>query len=195
MTELRGMTWNHTRGFLPMVATAQRFSELNPEVTIRWEKRSLQQFADLQLSDLVEEFDLLVIDHPFAGIAADSGLLLPLEEHLSAEFLADQAKHSVGLPHASYQFGDHQWALAIDAATPICGWRRDLLQAKGLSAPDTWRELLELARQSLVVIPGIPLDSLMHFYMVCTGLGELPFASDDEVISTDTGVHALEMLR
>jgi len=46
MTELRGITWDHTRGFLPMVATAQRFSELHPDVRITWEKRSLQHFAD-----------------------------------------------------------------------------------------------------------------------------------------------------
>ena len=35
MTELRGITWQHTRGYLPMVATAQRFSELHPDVQIR----------------------------------------------------------------------------------------------------------------------------------------------------------------
>jgi hypothetical protein len=33
-TILRGITWNHSRGFVPMVATAQRFSELNPSVEI-----------------------------------------------------------------------------------------------------------------------------------------------------------------
>ena len=29
---LRGMTWDHSRGYTPMVATAQRFSELNPGI-------------------------------------------------------------------------------------------------------------------------------------------------------------------
>jgi multiple sugar transport system substrate-binding protein len=195
MIELRGITWNHTRGYLPMVATAQRFSELHPDVSVVWEKRSLQHFADLHLQDLVERFDLLVIDHPFIGTAAESGLLLPLDSYLDKEFLADQARNSVGKSHASYQFEQHQWALAIDAATPVSGWRRDLLEAKGLSVPETWNELLELARRGLVAIPGIPLDSLMHFYMVCTGLGETPFSSNDELISADLGLHALEMLR
>lgn len=195
MIELRGITWNHTRGYLPMVATAQRFSELYPDVTIVWEKRSLQHFGDLHLQDLVKRFDLLVIDHPFIGTAAEGGLLLPLDSYLDEEFLAGQARNSVGKSHASYQFDQHQWALAIDAATPISGWRRDLLEAKGLSAPETWDQLLELACRGLVAIPGIPLDSLMHFYMVCTGLGELPFSSDGEMISTDVGLHALEMLR
>ena len=31
---LRGITWNHTRGLVPMVAAAQRFEELNPGVRI-----------------------------------------------------------------------------------------------------------------------------------------------------------------
>jgi len=194
MIELRGMTWNHTRGYLPMVATAQRFTELHPEVAIHWEKRSLQHFADLRLETLVEQFDLLVIDHPCIGSASKNGLLLALDEHLSGEFLADQGRQPVGKSHESYQFDGHQWALAIDAATPVSGWRRDLLESKGFSVPRTWNELTELARLGLVAFPGIPIDSLMHLYMVCGGLGELPFSSD-KVISTAVGTQALEMLR
>jgi len=56
---LRGITWNHTRGLLPMVATAQRFQELNPGVEIRWEKRSLQEFADAP----VDQLSLLSLIH------------------------------------------------------------------------------------------------------------------------------------
>src|ERR1700761_8766120 len=165
MIELKGMTWNHTRGFLPMVASGQRFSELHPDVHIHWEKRSLQQFANLPLSDMIARFDLLVIDHPCMGVAAANGFLLPLDEYLSPEFMTDQARNSVGSSHRSYEFGGHQWALATDAATPISGWRRDLLDAKGLSVPQTWDELIALARLGIVAIPGIPIDSLMHFFM------------------------------
>ena len=46
MVTLRGITWGHSRGFTSVVATAQRFNELNPDVEIVWEKRSLQAFAD-----------------------------------------------------------------------------------------------------------------------------------------------------
>ena len=68
MVELIGITWNHTRGYLPMVATAQRFSELRPHVSIAWHKRSLQAFADAPLVDLAARFDLMVIDHPSIGL-------------------------------------------------------------------------------------------------------------------------------
>src|ERR1700751_1130589 len=104
MVELTGITWNHTRGYLPMVATAQRFSELHADVSITWHKRSLQAFADAPLADLAARFDLLVIDHPSIGEAVRHGLLLPLDEHLPAEFLADQAANSVGQSHASYAY-------------------------------------------------------------------------------------------
>src|SRR5436309_829135 len=103
---LTGITWNHTRGYLPMVATAQRFGELHPGVAIVWQKRSLQEFADYPIERLAERFDLLIIDHPFAGQAAEQRVLLPLDEHLPAEFLADQATGSAGLtrnPIATYE--------------------------------------------------------------------------------------------
>ncbi len=75
------ITWNHTRGYVPVVATAQRFHELHPHVEINWHKRTLQEFADFPIQKLVDKYDLLVIDHPWAGVAAaNSGMLLPLQE-------------------------------------------------------------------------------------------------------------------
>jgi multiple sugar transport system substrate-binding protein len=195
MIELTGITWNHSRGYLPMVATAQRFSELRPDVAIRWEKRSLQNFADFPVEKLAESYDLLVIDHPFAGHAADHNLLLRLDEHLPPRFLEDQARNSVGLSHRSYRYQEHQWALAIDAAAPVSGFRPDLLERAGLSVPRTWPELLELAARRLVAVPGKPIDSLMNFYMLCSSLGETPFGKDDRVVSVEIGLEALTMLR
>src|SRR3954471_5705657 len=85
---LKGITWNHSRGLVPMVATAQRFSELNPGVEITWEKRSLQEFADFSIQQLAERFDLLVIDHPWAGFASRTRSILALDEYLPEEFMA-----------------------------------------------------------------------------------------------------------
>ncbi|MBW7895866.1 MAG: carbohydrate ABC transporter substrate-binding protein, partial [Opitutaceae bacterium] len=52
LIRLRGIAWNHSRGFTPMVATAQRYGELHPHVEITWEKRSLQAFADAPIEKL-----------------------------------------------------------------------------------------------------------------------------------------------
>jgi multiple sugar transport system substrate-binding protein len=194
-TILRGITWNHSRGYLPMVATAQRFLEMNPSVEVRWEKRSLQEFADYPIEKLAETFDLLVIDHPFSGYAAAHPILLALDEHLSADFLAEQARESLGKSHESYCYGGHQWALAIDAATPVSCWRPDLAERCGVSIPETWEELLTLAGLGRVVMPCIPVDCLMHFFMLCASLGEEPCSRKQCLISQDVGTRALRMLK
>lgn len=190
---LRGTTWDHTRGLLPKVATAQRYHELHPECQIQWQTRSLQAFADYAIARLAADFDLLVIDHPSMGEAAAHGLFLPLDQYLSADFLADQATNSVGGSHASYQVDGHQWALAIDAATPVASRRPDLLEAADV--PQNWQQLLELARQGKVAVPAIPIDSLMNFYMLCLAEGETPGQQAAYFCSEETGVAALEALR
>ncbi len=190
---LTGVTWNHTRGFLPVLATAQRFSELHAGTTINWQKRSLQQFADAPLAQLTASFDLLVIDHPSIGEAASEGLLVGLDEHLEAAFLEDQAANSVGQSHASYFYGGHQYALAIDAATPIAAYRPDLLSADEL--PGTWEELLALARRGKVTVPAIPIDSLMNLFMLSNALGGEPFSTTDEVLPEGAGAEGLQLLR
>ena len=192
---LTGITWNHTRGYLPLLAAAQRFSDRDPDVEIVWHKRSLQEFADAPIERLAESFDLLVIDHPFVGYAARHPTLLPLDEHLPADYLADQAANSVGRSFESYHFGGHVWALAIDAATPVSAHRPDLLERHGVTLPETWADLLALARLGHVALPMIPVDALMSFYMLCLALGEEPFASGHEVVSPSTAVAALEALR
>jgi multiple sugar transport system substrate-binding protein len=195
MIELRGITWGHTRGYLPMVATAQRFSEIHPEIQITWRKRSLQQFADQPIERLATDYDLLVIDHPSCGNVAARGVLLPLDKYLSAEFLAEQSTNSVGPSYVSYSYGGHQWALATDAATPVSGYRRDLLERAGVPPPETWSELLDLARRSLVIVPAIAIDSLMNFFMLCLAVGEEPFRSGSQMVSEDAGVSALVLLK
>jgi multiple sugar transport system substrate-binding protein len=195
MIELNGITWDHTRGYLPMVATAQRFCELHANVSITWHKRSLQQFADAPLAALASRFDLMVIDHPSIGEAAHQNLLLPLDQHLSADFLADQAANSVGQSHASYNYDSRQYALAIDAATPISGHRPDLLKRAGAPLPATWDDLLALARRGLVTVPAIPIDSLMNVFMLVNALGVEPFSQPDEAIPRAEGMTALALLR
>jgi len=194
-TVIKGITWGHSRGITPLLAAAQRFSELHPGVTVQWDKRSLQQFADYPIERLTEEYDLLIIDHPWVGRAAALGCVLPLEQHLSTEYLKDQAENSVGYSHHSYQYDGHQWALAIDAATPAASYRPDLLQAACIAVPTTWQEVLDLARKGKVAVPGIPIDLLMNFYMFCIAHGARPFQNENEVVDEETGVKALHTMR
>ena len=195
MITLRGITWNHTRGYVPLVAASQRFAELHG-IQIEWRVRTLQEFADFPIQRLAETYDLLIIDHPFVGFAAarhaeGAPVLLPLDGLLAEEFLADQARNSVGVSHASYNYGGHQWAAAIDAATPVASWRADLLA----EPPQTWEQLLDLANRGAVGVPAIPVDCFMNFLMLCVALGEEPAKSGRQLVSEQIGVAALERLR
>ena len=155
----------------------------------------MQQFADFSIQELAEQFDLLVIDHPWAGFAAKTKSIVPLDFYLPSDYLADQERHSVGHSYESYFYDEHLWALPIDAATPVASSRPDLLQEKGLALPKSFEDLLDIANQGLVAFAGIPIDVLMNFYTICCSLGEDPCQSDDEVVSKETGIRALQMYR
>ncbi len=191
---LKGITWNHSRGITPLQAASQRFTELHPNIEVQWHKRSLQQFADFPIEKLTEEYDLLIIDHPWVGTAAATGCVLALDEYLAEAYLQDQAENSVGASHHSYFYAGHQWALAIDAATPAASCRKDLLDAAGVTVPQTWQEVVALAKQGKIAVPAIPIDLLMNFYTFCIALGKTPFAATAEVIDSATGTAALHTM-
>ncbi|HLY59609.1 MAG TPA: extracellular solute-binding protein [Terriglobia bacterium] len=202
MVLLRGTTWNHTRGYAPLVETAERFQIAHPEVEIQWEKRPLQDLADFPIEKLAQTHDMVIIDHPSVGACASSRCMLPLDELLPGEALSTLAKQSVGQSHTSYNYSGHQWALAIDAASHVSAYRDDLLQDLGVPAPQTWEEVLALGKQlhqsgqAAMAVPLIPVDSMMCFYTLCAGSGEDPFSySEQTVVSRETGLRALDMLK
>ncbi len=193
--ELRGITWDHTRGYTPLAATAQRYHDEHPHVTIEWQTRSLKDFGDYPIEKLAERFDLLVIDHPFSGYAATHPVLVPLDEHLDESFLADQAVNSVGKSYESYIYGDHLWALPIDAATPVSGCRPDLLARFDVELPKTWDDLLALANKGRLALPAAPVDIIMNLYMLCQAMGAPLFEGQEEITDRSAGIRALEMYR
>lgn len=192
--ELRGITWHHTRGLQPMVATARRYSELNPGVRITWESRSLQGFADFSVSQLAAEYDLIVLDHPWMGTVHEDNTLLALDDHLDRALLADQETNSVGRSYESYTYGGHLYGLPTDAAAPVAAFRPDLLAKHRIVIPRSWDALMELAKEGWVGLAGIPLDTLMSFYMLCSTMEAGPFVDQEWVVSDDIAVEALELI-
>ena len=190
MVRLRGMTWDHARGFDPMVATSAAYAATHPGVEITWEKRSLQAFADRPISEMAETYDLMVIDHPHVGEVAKQGNLLPLDGLRDVE-MAVLAAGSVGLSHPSYEFAGRQWSLAIDTATPVACLRPDLVA----DAPTLWSQVLDLARAGKVGFALIPINALMTFFGMARNL-DFDVAEDpDHLIAPDQGAHVLGLLR
>lgn len=192
---LKGITWGHSRGITPLLAASQRYNELHPDAEIQWTKRTLQEFADFPIEKLTEQYDLLIIDHPWVGCAAATNCVLPLDEYLPAAYLQDQLENSVGHSHESYNYNNKQWALAIDAATPAASCRKDLLDKNNITVPATWQDVIDLAKKGKVAVPAIPIDLLMNFYTFCVAHGKKPFQNKEEVIDEQTGMHAIETMK
>jgi len=85
--------------------------------------------------------------------------------------------------------------LAIDAATPAASYRKDLLEKNNTRLPQTWEDVLALAKQGKVAVPAIPIDLLMNFYSFCIAHGKEPFQNLDEVIDEGTGIQAIETMK
>ena len=194
---LRGLTWKHDRGLAPLLATAVHFSEIHPGVKIEWETRSLQEFGEGSIQTVAEDYDLVVIDHPYMGVVAREKCFLPLDEYFAAHDLQELSRASVGQSYPSYCFDGRQWALPIDAAAQVAGYRADLLKANGFDVPQTWEEVTELSkfRRGFVTPALSPLDSLMCFFTMCANLGEPPFSRKNKVVSERIGEQVLERLR
>ncbi|WP_305767999.1 extracellular solute-binding protein [Candidatus Epulonipiscium viviparus] len=184
---LKGITWAHTRGKLPVLATAQRYMELHPEVTISWDARSLKEFGDAPIDKLAHKYDLIILDHPWMGFANDTKVLLPLENYLDAPFLEDQKINSVGKSFESYLYNGHQFALAIDAACPIAFYSADKLAADAdAKVPATWADVIALAQRGKVYCGGNGTSILMQFYMLmATKTDAQIFTIADEIAPYD----------
>ena len=192
---LRGIAWNHSRALPPLVATAQRFEELHPGVTIIWAKRSLHDFGHAGLGPLAAQYDLLVIDHPMVGEAWRSRLLLDLQTRLPAQFLAGLAAESIGQSYRSYLFEGRLYALPIDVAAPTASYRPDLLRRLGVDVPQTREDVLHLASQGRVVMPGHYADLFLNFLGLCFSSGSPVPRDAKQLVEREIGVRCLAALR
>lgn len=192
---LRGIAWNHSRAFPPLVATAQRFEELHPGVEVHWEKRSLHDFGHAGLSPLAQEYDLLIVDHPMMGAARESGALLDLSHLIDTSFLEELRLDSVGRSYESYVYEGSLMALPIDAAAPTASYRPDLFDRLGLQVPHTWDEVLDLARKKLVVMPGFHPDVFLNFMGLYVSLTTDGSGNFFELNDSETAQRCLEDLR
>ncbi len=187
---LRGMTWNHSRGVDPMLATSAQFAKDHHGVEIIWEKRSLQAFADRPIGDMATDYDLMVIDHPHVGEVAGSGHLVAFDQLGRADELAALAAQSVGASHPSYNFNGHQWGLAIDAATPVASFRPDLIEA----APTRWDAVMQLAADGKVALALIPINTLMTFFGLARNQGMAVAEDPDMLMARADAKQVLAML-
>lgn len=186
---LRGMTWDHPRGYDPLVACSALYAE-QTGVEIVWDKRSLQDFESFPVEELARQYDLIVIDHPHAGQIAREGCLYPLDQPGFSAERRSMLASSVGLSYQSYVFDGRLWALPLDAATQIQAWRQDLLA----SAPETWDEAMAVARAGKVVLPLRAPHSLMCVMTLAANLGWRPGGEGEDFLPHEVGERVVDRL-
>ncbi len=198
---LRGITWDHARGFDPLLQGAQLFAELRPGVRVEWQRRSLSHFGEQPLAQLAEKFDLLVIDHPFCGEAAESGCLLDLSRLLPSAFLERLRLDSVGPTTESYWYRGSVWALPTDAAAQVACYRPDLLMRLESAPPTRCEDVIALGRRArarglYLALPLCPGDASCTLLSLLSNLGcRLSEQPDSPELDAATTLTALELLR
>lgn len=192
---LTGIAWDHSRALPPLVAAAQRYEETHPGTRIHWQKRTLDEFGHAPIEELAQKYDLIVIDHPWAGYCFEKRLVLDLAQAAPAAALAELRQNAIGPTFESYVYQNKLLALPIDAATPAPSWRPDLLERAGIQPPQTWNEAVALSNRGLAVIPGFDADLFLHFLMLLNALGAGPCADPDALASREIMRQAVGMLR
>src|ERR1700684_2757859 len=100
--QLTGIAWDHSRALPPLVATAQRYEETHRGIRIHWQKRTLDEFGHASVDVLARQFDLIIIDHPWAGFCFEKNLVCDLKQHVPSAVLDDLKENSVGQAFNSY---------------------------------------------------------------------------------------------
>lgn len=197
MVTLKGITWDHPRGFQPLLVISENW-KTKSNVELRWDIRTLKDFGDYPIELLIGIYDLIILDHPYVGSAAANKLLLPLEEYLPDSFLNIQQKQSVGAGFDSYWYNGHCWALPIDAAAQVAAYRKDLINSIGWELPDKTVKLndaaQELPKKYSIGIPLCPTDMWCVFLTLCAQYTHGNVFVEDDHIDLEAGEWALEQI-
>jgi multiple sugar transport system substrate-binding protein len=194
------MAWDHPRALLPLSAISAEWSK-RQNMDVVWEARPLKDFEDQPLEELAESYDLVLIDHPFVATAAQSGLIVPVDDWVDAPYLQDQRTHSVGPSFASYAWAGKQWALAIDAATQVSAVRDDLLPAAACDeSPALWSDVAAWAFElrtapGRVAMPLNPNHAYCAFLSVGVSLAGRAFWPSGGYVDPASARESLDFLR
>jgi multiple sugar transport system substrate-binding protein len=184
-TFIRGMAWAHRRAVDPLVAASAAYQRIRPALQIDWDARPLHGFEFTPVAELARAYDLIVLDHPFMGEAAQSRCLLPLGPAVPGLGDAD----FIGPSLATYRYTDEVWAVPVDAACQTAAYRPDLLDRIGTPVPRSLPEVLALGERArasglrlAIALKGV--HALMTLFTLCAAQGR-PCGGDPQAAFAD----------
>ena len=201
-TILKGLTWDHPRGYSPLIKGASEYESLHPGLRIHWDRRTLREFGEAPIEQYLDRYDLIIMDHPFVGFAAAHDVLVELGDYLTEAEKVGFARDSVGPSWDSYCYANGIWALPVDAATQVASYRPDLLSQLSATPPHTFEEVLQLGHKArahgkFIAVAACPVDAISLFFTLTANLGH-PIAENadpfvDEAVAKEAlyRLHAL----
>ena len=196
---LRGLAWDHRRCWGPLDASVGPYVATHPGLSIVWDRRSLYEFGEGRLEDVLRQYDLVVFDHPFVGDIANGRLMVPFDDHLTAAEQARFAADSVGASWRSYQADGRQWALPIDAAAQVASFRPDLLGAYADALPADHEGVIALgerlrADDKWLGLPHVPTDAMCLVLTLAAGADE-PIGRDGRFLPGEAVERIIDTLQ
>lgn len=173
---LKGLTWDHPRGYAPLINGAPEYQNSHPGIRIHWDRRSLREFGEAPIEQYLDRYDLIIMDHPFVGFAAAHDVLVDLNPFLSASESTSLSSDSVGPSAESYRYAGGLWALPVDAATQVASYRPGLLKPLSAQPPATFDEVLQLGQKArangkFIAVAACPTDAISLFFTLTANLG------------------------
>jgi multiple sugar transport system substrate-binding protein len=197
MITLKGVTWDHPRGYQPLRAIASEWKKKR-NVDISWDIRTLKEFGDYPIELLINLYDFIILDHPYVGSASTNKLLLSLDDYLPRSFLKMQEEQSIGEGFNSYWYNNHCWALPIDAAAQVAAFRKDITDLINWTLPKDVTKLIEAATELpnkySIGVPLCPTDIWCVFLTLCAQYAN-GNAFIEDGIDLFAGEWALEQIR
>ena len=129
---------------------AARFTEYNPNITVRVDKvsfREVFQQNQIRLGSGSPEPDIVSVDAPVVASYGFRGWLLPLEDAIPAE----QIDGWIDALHTSSIYDGHLLAAPIWNSAQVMYYNTDLLEAAGITPPAsderwTWEQVTDAAQ-------------------------------------------------
>lgn len=186
MQRLKGLTWDHPRGYNALAAAARLPELAESGLAIEWEKQPLEGFESHPIADLCARYDLVVLDHPHVGEALAGDCLRSLEDVFGEATVRAIEADSIGPSLRSYRYAGAHWALPLDAATQVLAARTDLLSGP---VPESWEAVVALSRETgKVALSLAGPHAALSFLSIAAAFGEPPAERDPDIlVSAETG--------